>query len=107
MFEVFRSKQYINAIYFDGSLAIALVIAKAFPSTVSIEFTGDDDFLLRVNSQAAIIRPHTWVYKNYSDRLEWRDTEELEKSWDKWTNGPMPNHSKAGVKASVRQKRTR
>jgi hypothetical protein len=94
MFEVFRSKQYINAIYFDGSFETAVEIAKAFPSVAQIEFTGGSDFLLRVNSQATFIPPHNWVYRNGNDRLEWRDTEELEKKWDKWTPGPMPKKRK-------------
>lgn len=84
MFEVFRSKEYIRAIYFDGSLEVAMVIAKAFPSRVQLEFTGGESFILRVTSQASIIVPHTYVYLNKDERLEWRDTAELEVKWDKW-----------------------
>lgn len=88
MFEVFRSTDVIEAIYFDGSIGVAMEIAKAFPSRVQIEFTGGDDFLLRVTSQAAFIKPHTWVYKNGSDRLEWRDTAELAIKWEKQSGMP-------------------
>lgn len=105
MFEVFRSKETIAAIYFDGALATAMEIAKAFPCVVSIEFTGGEDFLLRVRDQAAFIQAHTWVYKNGSGRLEWRDTAELSTKWEKWTSGPMPIVPKAGGKPPVRQKR--
>lgn len=106
MFEVFRSKEYINAVYFDGSLETAMEICKSFPSRVSLEFIDSKEFLLRVSNQAAFIQAHTWVYRNGSDRLEWRDTEELGKKWDKWTGSPL-TEPKAGGKPSARRKRAK
>lgn len=98
MFEVFRSKATISAIYFDGSLEVALMIAKAFPGRVSVEFTGGEDFLLRVRDQASFIPPHNWVYENGDHRLEWRDTTELETKWEKWAFGPIPAKPKGRKK---------
>jgi hypothetical protein len=54
--EEFRSRETIQAAYFDGSLESALEVARLFPSRLQIEFTGDDGaFLLRAVSQAAFL----------------------------------------------------
>jgi hypothetical protein len=92
-FETFRSRDLVKAIYFDGSLDAALEIAKAFPSRVQVEFTGGEDFLLRVNNQASFISAHTYVYENDSGRLEWRDLEELTKRWEQ-TSAPAAKPQK-------------
>lgn len=98
MAEVFRSKDTIAATYFDGSFQAAVEIAKEFPGRISIEFVSGTDFLLRVRDQASFIQPHNWVYQNGSNRLEWRDTAELETKWEKWTAGPMPTKPKGRKK---------
>lgn len=91
MFETFRSRATIQAIYFDGSILAAMQIGKAFPSMVQIEFIGDDGaFLLHAKNQAAFITAHNWVYKNDSGRLEWRDTAELDTKWEKQGDSPLP-----------------
>jgi hypothetical protein len=104
MFETFRSRETIQAIYFDGSLDSGMAICRAFPSVVSLEFTGSESFLLRVRDQAAFLKEHTWCYKNDSGRLEWRDTEELNTKWEKQATGPMPAAPKQTNRARSRTK---
>jgi hypothetical protein len=82
--EEFRSRETIQAAYFDGSLESALEVARLFPSRLQIEFTGDDGaFLLRAVSQAAFLPANVWLYRNGSGHVEWRDHEELTKRWER------------------------
>jgi hypothetical protein len=100
--ETFRSRATISAVYFDGSLESALEVARLFPSQLQIEFTGGDDFLLRAMNQAAFLSAHVWVYKNGSERVEWRDHEELMKKWE-----PESEGAKAQVLVQQNLSRTR
>jgi hypothetical protein len=93
--EEFRSRETIQAAYFDGSLESALEVARLFPGSLQVEFTAHNgDFLLRARDLAAILTPHVWVYKNGSDRLEWRDQEELLVKWEPGPNVKAPKERK-------------
>jgi hypothetical protein len=98
--ETFRSRETIEAAYFDGSIESALEVARLFPSRLQIEFTGPDgDFLLRAVSQAAFVPPRVWVYRLYgSGHVEWRDHEELTKKWEQ-LQGEVPKSAPKKGKA--------
>jgi hypothetical protein len=88
--ETFRSRDTIQAIYFDGSLESALEVARLFPSQLQVEFTSGEDFLVYVKHQASFLKPHVWVYKNGSNRVEWRDHEEITQRWEQLNDGSGP-----------------
>lgn len=88
MFTTFRSRDTIEAIYFDGSRESALEILNAFPHSVQLELDGENKPMLRITSQAHIVKEHSWLYKNGEHgRIEVRDHGELTKKWEQLGEG--------------------
>jgi hypothetical protein len=82
-FVTFRSRDLIEAVYYDGSRDGALEVLNAFPYYIQMELDGDNKPTLRIANQAQIVKAHSWLYRNGEHgRIEVRDHEELSKKWE-------------------------
>lgn len=79
-FTIFRSRDTVKALYFDGSLESALAILDAFAYSVQMELDGARKPTLRANSM--VLREHVWLYKTENGLIAARDHEELTKRWE-------------------------